>query len=130
MLGLDQGDNHNPLSPTLDHVVAKAAGGKGKDNYRLACFECNGLRGEYNTGLWKQTTQRDQRELAKINQTVIKLKTRLLGLEEINAKLVTTLLDYLDQPFWYRIFGKFFGNKLRNVPVPEISGIIVEEKKL
>ncbi len=32
-------------SATLDHVVARSAGGRGEDNYRAACKRCNNAKG-------------------------------------------------------------------------------------
>jgi hypothetical protein len=98
-----------PLSPTIDHVVAKAAGGGGikKDNIRVACHACNTLRGTYNTALvstlnTKITNQKN--EINKAKEINADLRRRVESLELQRERLADKLLTYLDQPWWRKLY--------------------------
>lgn len=101
-----------PLSPTLDHVIPKAAGGGGflGGNVVCACYDCNHLRGTFNSGAMKLREIERGKEIGKLqkvfkdkNQVIMGLKDIIISYEKDNKRLVNIVIRLVEHPWWKRI---------------------------
>jgi 5-methylcytosine-specific restriction endonuclease McrA len=102
-----------PRSCTVDHVIPKVAGGLGSSTNNLvaACYECNHLRGLYNTGQWKIETAKYRREIRELKEkvgnkvsAVAALKDLIIDKEQRIQQLTGILLRYVGLPWWKKFF--------------------------
>jgi hypothetical protein len=105
--------HNNPMYPTLDHVIPKAAGGTlASGNIVVACKSCNSIRGLYNVTVF---SARERDHLKKIDE-----------LKDIIIQLTVDNLPKSKIPWWSRFLewiqcsGK---RKYVTVTKPAPSGI-------
>jgi hypothetical protein len=95
---------NDPLAPTIDHVVPKAAGGGGGVNKRAACLECNQMRNTFNRAAYERQRQ-DQ------DKSIRRLKGILVSQDKEIKRLSAELLNRFIDPWWRRL-GRYLWTNL------------------
>jgi len=108
-LDLDKRDTKNPLNPTLDHVIPKAAGGKKEEgNIVLACKSCNDVRGQYNISIRHKRELDYKNKIEKLEVLVSEFEKELLKARNKNKtdhdRLKNLVVWYVDALWWKRLF--------------------------
>lgn len=101
----DSPATNDPLYPTVDHMVSKAAGGRGGENLKAACYECNTLRGVFNTGAWQKDVSDLKKTIHHQSVTIQKLKTLVIEKEKENKRLIDNLQKIVEdyKPWWKKL---------------------------
>jgi hypothetical protein len=108
-LDLNKRDTKNPLNPTLDHVIPKAAGGKKEEgNIVLACKACNDVRGQYNISVWARRELEYKSKIEMLEKLATELKSAVASAKDRNKvehdRLKNLVVWYVDTPWWKRLF--------------------------